>query len=116
LLQSILQSDWKSFYKAEIEERKRYFFHPFCHILKLTCHRASTGSAEKAAKSLKDLLISKKIRVQIEGPAPAFHEQLAGKYYWQLVVKSYKRSDLIRVIDQLPGSGWSYDLDPTDLL
>jgi len=116
LLQSILQGNWKSFYEAEIKERQRYFFPPFCHILKLTCRRASIGSAEKAANALKNLLLSKKLGVQIEGPAPAFHEKVGGKYYWQLVVKSYKRSNLLRVIDLLPQSGWSYDLDPIDLL
>jgi primosomal protein N' (replication factor Y) len=116
LLQSILQSNWKSFYNAEIKERKRYFFPPFCHILKLTCRRASIGRAEKTANTLKNLLLSKKLGVQIEGPAPAFHEQVGGKYYWQIVVKSYKRSALINVIDLLPPGGWSYDLDPIDLL
>ena len=116
LLQSILQGDWKSFYNTEIEERKRYFFPPYCHILKLTCRRASTQSAEKAANSLKKLILAKNLGVQIEGPAPAFHEKLGSKYHWQIVVKSSNRSNLIRVIDQIPSNGWSYDLDPVDLL
>ncbi len=116
LLQSILQTNWKNFYDLEIQDRKRYLFPPLCHILKLTCRRSTLRGAEQAANSLKNDLLSINIPVHIEGPAPAFHEKVSGKYHWQLVVKSYKRSSLILIIAKLPKSGWSYDIDPIDLL
>ena len=116
LLQASLQNDWKSFYNAEIQERRRYQYPPFCHLLKLTCKRASVASAEKATQAVKDQLESSGLIIQVEGPAPAFHEKVNGKYYWQLVIKAKKRSSLLSVIDEIPTSGWSYDIDPIDLL
>jgi len=40
---------------------------------------------------------------------------LQNKYQWQLVIKSKTRNELLKIIIALP-SGWSYDLDPLDLL
>jgi primosomal protein N' len=54
-------------------------------------------------------------RVLVEGPAPSFYERLQGKYQWQLVVKARQRSELLKIIEDLP-SGWSYDIDPLDLI
>jgi primosomal protein N' len=51
----------------------------------------------------------------IEGPTPAFHEKAQDKYQWQLVVKAKDRGQLLKVIAMLP-SGWSYDIDPMNLL
>ncbi|MGH7142295.1 MAG: replication restart helicase PriA [Candidatus Saccharimonadales bacterium] len=116
LLKSSIQNDWQSFYNTEIKERQRYFFPPFCHLLKLNCRRVSSASAEKAALSFKEQLNLKNLRIQIEGPAPAFHEKVGSKYIWQLIIKAKKRSDLLAVTKLLPTNGWSYDLDPMNLL
>jgi primosomal protein N' (replication factor Y) len=116
LLQSILQNDWKNFYDNEINERRNYYFPPFCHIIKLSCRRSSVANAIKAANVLKNTLTAAKLDIQIEGPAPAYHEKIGSKYQWQLVVKSKKRSQLLETIKLLPSGGWSYDLDPADLL
>lgn len=116
LLRAAAYDEWDIFYQSEIEERKKYLFPPFCHLLKLTCARASSLSAEKAAQQLKKELQGRIPTVQIEGPAPSFHEKSQGKYTWQLTIKSGMRSSLLQVVDALPASGWTYDLDPTTLL
>lgn len=115
-IRSALKSDWSMFYNNELTERQKYRFPPFCFLLKLTCRRASAKSAEKAASELKDKLSQKHLPVEIDGPAPSFHAKLEGKYQWQLVVKSKQRSALLEVIHLLPKSGWSYDIDPINLL
>jgi primosomal protein N' (replication factor Y) len=116
LLRAAISDDWESFYKAELAERRNYRFPPFYHLLKLSCRRASAKSAEAAAKKLKLMLSEKLPNLIIDGPAPSFHERIQGKYQYQLVVKSTKRSQLLSVIDLLPSSGWSYDIDPINLL
>lgn len=115
LLKSVITKDWTSFFKKEIEERETYLFPPFCHLLKLSCKRASYSSAERVAKSFAKELVGQRLRIQIEGPAPSFHERVQNKYQWQIVVKSKDRRELIKVIHLLP-SGWSYDIDPMNLL
>lgn len=116
LIKAAINDEWEYFYRTELAERRKYNFPPYCHLLKLTCRRASAASAEKAAKQLKTQLESAIPSLAIEGPAPAFHEKLQGKYQWQLVVKAQRRSDLLQALTMLPKSGWSYDIDPLNLL
>ena len=102
---------WKQFYESELEERKAFGYPPYKHLLKLTLSRSSPQSAEKAAQTLASSLAG----VKVDGPAPAFHEKQASKYRWQIVVRADKRSKLIEIIHHLP-SGWSWDIDPNDLI
>lgn len=115
LVQAAIQDDWNNFYEPELVERQQYNFPPFCHLLKLSCRRASSSSSERAAKTLKAQVEGAGLPISIDGPMPAFHEKVGGKYQWQLVVKAHDRKHLLAVINQLP-SNWSYDLDPSDLL
>jgi primosomal protein N' (replication factor Y) len=115
LLKAILQKDWQTFYQKELEERKTFMFPPFCYVLKLTCRRASSSSAQKTAELLAEDLTHRGLKIRVEGPAPAFHEKIQNKYQWQLIIKSKDRRELLSIITSLP-SGWSYDIDPTNLL
>lgn len=115
VLKAALAGDYDGFYESELDSRKRFVFPPFCYLLKLTVRRAGVAAARDAAESLKEDIAASGARVRIEGPAPSFHERLQNRYQWQLVVKSRQRSELLKIIEDLP-SGWSYDIDPLDLL
>jgi primosomal protein N' len=50
---------------------------------------------------------------------PSFHAKVGDKFEWQLILKSKQRPALLRVIALLKTdakSGWSYDIDPVNLL
>jgi primosomal protein N' (replication factor Y) len=115
VIKAAVKGDYEGFYKTELASRKQFVFPPFCYLLKLTVRRASIDAARTAAESLKSDVEGSGARVRIEGPAPSFYERLQGKYQWQLVVKSRQRSELLKIIEDLP-SGWSYDIDPLDLI
>jgi primosomal protein N' (replication factor Y) (superfamily II helicase) len=115
LLQSILNKDWGTFYNTELQERRQFLFPPFCYLLKIQCKRATSASAQKAAESLAATLKARRHGVIIEGPAPSFYEKQQNKFVWQLVIKAKDRKRLTAIIAQLP-SGWSYDIDPINLL
>jgi len=115
LLQAILGKQWDLFYQAELQERRTYNFPPFCYLLKLSCRRASVRSAQTTSTQLAEQLTKQHPRVQVEGPAPAFHEKVQGKFTWQLIVKARQRSELVTIIHDLPAN-WSYDIDPMNLL
>ncbi len=115
LLEAILKKDWQSFYTQELMERKEFMFPPYCYLLKLTCRRASQATGEQAAKKFVQQLATSNLRIRIEGPAPAFREKIQNKYQWQIVIKARSRDELIKAIALLP-SGWSYDIDPMNLL
>jgi primosomal protein N' (replication factor Y) len=115
-IRAAIDGTWREFYEAELESRKLFNFPPFVYLLKLTVRRASSKSAEKAAEDFAHAVRKAKLKVEIDGPAPAFHEKFQNKYQWQLVLKAKDRNQLLEVIKFLPSSGWSYDIDPIDLL
>ncbi|HUS26839.1 MAG TPA: primosomal protein N' [Nevskiaceae bacterium] len=115
LVEAVLTKNWEEFYQKELAERRQFLFPPYCHLLKLTCRRASRASAQSTSKKLVNQLFLLKLPIIIEGPAPAFHEKIQNKYQWQIVVKSKRREALLSVVSQLP-AGWSYNIDPTNLL
>lgn len=114
-LQAAAAKDWDTFYSNEIEERQNFLFPPFCHLLKVSCKRARSTSAQSNAEKLAQTIAKSQLAVHVDGPAPAFHEKIQNKYVWQLIIKSRKRSELLKVIDLLP-TDWSYDIDPANLL
>ncbi len=115
ILTAAVTKDWDSFYDSEISERRMFTFPPYCYLLKLTCKRATSAAAAKAAALLADDIRSRGYKVLIEGPVPSFHEKISGKFAWQLIVKTKDRTNLVHIIHALP-SGWSYDIDPINLL
>ncbi|HSW80463.1 MAG TPA: primosomal protein N' [Candidatus Saccharimonadales bacterium] len=115
ILRAALNGDWETYYKSEITERKKFGFPPFCFLLKLTCRRASSTASEKTASQFAQKISELGMKVEIDGPSPSFHEKIGNKYQWQLVVKAKNRNDLLKIIATLP-SGWSFDIDPLNLL
>jgi primosomal protein N' (replication factor Y) len=115
VLQAAITGDYQTFYKQELASRREFVFPPFCYLLKLSVRRATVKAAEAAALKLKSDVVRSGARVRVEGPAPCFYERFQNKYQWQLAVKARQRPELLKVIASLP-SGWSYDLDPLDLL
>ncbi len=114
-LQAAVNRNWQQFYETELHERKQYRFPPFTYLLKLRALRASSASAQKAATAFAAALAKDFPSVTIDGPAPSFHPRVDSKYSWQLLIKSSSRQTLIDIIARLP-SGWSYDIDPVNLL
>ncbi|MBL8121747.1 primosomal protein N' [Candidatus Saccharibacteria bacterium] len=115
VLEAALRKDWAAFYEREIAERKAFRFPPYVYLLKLSCLRARSSSAEKAAMTCKEQIEKRHPRLKVDGPTPAFHPRESGKYKWQLIVKSPSRQLLLDVISTLP-SGWTHDVDPVNLL
>jgi len=115
VLKAALAGDYEGFYRAEAASRQQFMFPPFCYLLKLTVRRAGIDAARQAAEKLREEIETSGRRVRIEGPAPSFYERFQNKYQWQLVVKARQRGELLKIIDELP-NGWSYDIDPSDLL
>lgn len=115
LIKIALAGDYTSFYEREIAAREKFHFPPSCHMMKLTLSRASSASAEAAARKLKVVLTNSNLKLGVDGPSPCFHETKNGKYYWQLVLKSPRRSDLLSALATVPTTVAS-ELDPISLL
>jgi primosomal protein N' (replication factor Y) (superfamily II helicase) len=116
VIKAALGSDWDLFYQSELAERELFQFPPFLYVLKLSCRMASSKAAEAKTEQFLYSLSKLSLPLSVDGPSPSFHTKIAGKYEWQLIVKSKQRSALLQVIAALPASGWSYDIDPINLL
>jgi primosomal protein N' (replication factor Y) len=116
LLRSALEDDWQDFYGNELAERRAFGYPPFVHLLKISCRRKSAKSAEAACDKLREHILKSHPTVQIDGPAPNVHEKFKDTYTWQLIIKAVKRAELLQIIDELPSTATSYDLDPLTLL
>lgn len=114
-IQHALHKNYEDFYTQQLIERKKFGFPPFRYVLKLNCKRANSKNAQQNAEKLYQRLRTQKLPIDIIGPAPAFTERTNKLYNWQIVVSSTTRSNLTRVIDLLP-VGWTYDIDPSNLL
>lgn len=115
IINASLLQDYESFYAHQIEERKIFRYPPFRFVLKLTCERSSSPSAQRAAMQLTTSLHRLGLPIEIIGPTPAFTEKIHNKYRWQVIIKAVDRQRLLDIISTLPAN-WSYDIDPSSLL
>jgi primosomal protein N' (replication factor Y) len=112
-----INQDYESFNESAIAERKKNYFPPFTHLLKLTCSFKTESTAiNNSRKLFNELKNNIHPDIRIVGPAPAFYERQRGSYRWQIILKSPKREYLIEALKYLPPKYWQYDLDPASLL
>jgi primosomal protein N' (replication factor Y) (superfamily II helicase) len=114
-INAALSGSQDEFYRKELAERQAFNYPPFTFMLKLSCLRATSKGAEKAAQKLVEIIREQIPSVHVEGPAPTFHPKEQGKYRWQVVIKSPHRKRLLQIIDLLPAN-WTHDIDPINLL
>jgi primosomal protein N' (replication factor Y) (superfamily II helicase) len=110
-----LNSDYEGFFESQIVQRRKHKFPPFVFVLKLSCTRKSQSSSIKTSSKLAEQIKQRHQEVEVIGPSPAFHEKNSKGYKWQLIIKSPKRSQLLKIIGDLP-SNWNWDIDPSNLL
>lgn len=115
VIASAFARDWQKFYDYALQQRQAWRWPPFSYLLRLTCRRTTSASAQKAAEELKRQLAGVKLPVDIAGPAPSFYARRGRYYYWQLVIKSKQREHLLVLAKKVPAN-WIVDLDPMDLL
>lgn len=112
-----LSQNYSDFYERTIDERKKANFPPFCHLLKATCIYKTESSAVKNARKVATGLRKQAPKhVEILGPTPAFYERVRDTYRWQLIIKSPKRQDLLKLAKIIPKAHWQVELDPVSLL
>ena len=108
--------NYAEFYKIALTSRKKGNFPPYSYLLRLTCAYKTESVAVKNAQQLADMLKKKFDEVTIYGPTPSFYERQRDTYRWQIIVKSPHRSELLKIIDEIPPTHWQYDIDPASLL
>jgi len=110
-----IEKNYRKFYELEIQRRQLTSFPPYRYLLKLTCTYKTEKAAIQNSQKMASFIKNNFKDVEILGPTPAFYEYLGGKYRWQLVVKSRKRSILLALSKHI-ASPWQFDLDASSLI
>lgn len=114
LLRWAIDKNYNDFYHQELRQRESFLFPPACYILKITAKRASAASAQKALTLLQTDL-AKLSGLLVHQPAPSYPEKMAGKYRWQIIIRSKNRKVLAELAAK-HNKRFTCDLDPVSLL
>ncbi|MDR0401840.1 MAG: primosomal protein N' [Endomicrobium sp.] len=86
--------DFKSFYKIEIEQRKKMFYPPFCDIAKILIKgknkKKNNENSDRLFVFLKDLIEKHELKLKLLGPVSAYVEKLNYTYRKYIIVKGSK--------------------------
>jgi len=108
VFQAVRDQDYPGFFARELEGRKKLGYPPFTRLALVRLSGPEEDAVSRAALRLTEAL--KEVvrqdhnlqdRVRILGPAPPLLARLKGRYRWQLLVKSYGRQPLARVLEQV---------------
>jgi primosomal protein N' (replication factor Y) len=131
VFQTVQAQDYKSFFQRELESRRQLGYPPFTRLALVRLsgpqEEPVIKEARRLAAALEDLRTHDqdlRARVRILGPAPAGLTRLQGRFRWQILIKSYGRPPLLRLLQHLrqvwtsaPRSRLSLtlDIDPATL-
>ncbi|GMO64393.1 MAG: primosomal protein N' [Endomicrobiia bacterium] len=117
--------DFKSFYKIEIEQRKRLSYPPFCYIAKISIRgkkwKKVDEDSEKLFSFLKDLVTKYKLELEVLGPVSAYIAKLNDIYRKHIIIKG-SRNNILKLAEflgnfkQSVGSFIGIEIMPSDLI
>lgn len=107
--------DWHEFYNSQIKQRKILKLPPYWNVLKVETSKKTRLASEQSLEKLKQTILEKFRDIEILGPAPSFIEKKAGKWHWQIIIKSKERKQLTEIMRYIPSS-YKTNIDPLNLL
>ncbi|MBP9489719.1 primosomal protein N', partial [Candidatus Saccharibacteria bacterium] len=113
-----IHQDYDGFCKHEIAVRRQTNFPPFVYLLKLTCvYKTEKSAIKNSRQAAQEIRTAHASEVQILGPTPAFYERVGDTYRWQIIIKSKKRGELLKIAKKFQTQAhWRIDIDPPSLL
>jgi primosomal protein N' (replication factor Y) len=126
-LRAAAAHDYEAFYEEELAERKDAGYPPFSHLAALHFSGNSLRTVEKESKTAADHMRKMRQRLgwnlEILGPSAAPLGMIRGRYRWQILLKSVRRAELHRLLQQFRREYSSLatvrmiiDIDPLELL
>jgi len=119
---AVASGDADSFYRAELEVRRRFGSPPFASVIKLTVAHHERAEAERLGVAMVERLRERAAAavaggvngpVSVAGPAPAYVARRNDRWRFHVVVRA---PDPVAILGSDPGPPWSIDVDPESLL
>ncbi len=101
-LQAALSGDYKSFYKNELEERKKYGFPPFAEVIKLDLVHRDEAEAYRRSKELEERLkqSAKKLELPVHvSHSPAFRFKQYSKFHYLILLRGEGARELLKEVE-----------------
>jgi len=83
-----LKHNYRSFYESEIEFRKELSYPPISNLVIILIRGKDEEKVITVSEKIGSLLKREVDRATILGPAPAVLNKIAGKYRWQIIIKT----------------------------
>uniref|UniRef100_UPI0035934D47 replication restart helicase PriA n=1 Tax=Aquiflexum sp. TaxID=1872584 RepID=UPI0035934D47 len=83
----IMSGDYKNFYVQEMGERQRFFYPPFVKIIKITTRHKDFKTAERAARSLHNLMAEIQVKKILLGPEKGLVGKIKNQYIFESIAK-----------------------------
>ncbi|MDR0800704.1 MAG: primosomal protein N' [Endomicrobium sp.] len=117
--------DFVSFYKTEIEERKRLFYPPYCDLAKILIRNKEEKRAEEDSEKLFSFLESAvktcELDLELLGPVPAYVAKINNVYRKHIIIKGGRESilrltEFLEDFEQPSGTFIGIEIMPSDLI
>jgi primosomal protein N' (replication factor Y) len=117
--------DFVSFYKTEIEERKKLFYPPYCDVAKISIRnkeeKRADEDSERLFSLLEDSIKNCKLGLKLLGPVSAYIVKLNNIYKKHIIIKGgreniLKLAGLLETFKQSSGTFIGIEVMPSDLI
>jgi primosomal protein N' (replication factor Y) len=118
VLQAAARHDYDSFFKMEMENRRKLGYPPFGRMVRLEYRHAHADEAESAAQKMAAQLrswiaVEERRATELIGPVPCFFSRVGGLYRWQIILRGPSPATLLR---DRPLGNWRVEVEPVSLL
>lgn len=115
---AVATGDAVTFYRTELDLRRRFGSPPFGSVIKLTVAVPDRAEAERLGAEMVERLRARAASAavgafSVAGPAPAYVARRNDRWRYNVVLRA---SDPLAVLGEDPGPPWSVDVDPESLL
>lgn len=87
IFHQIIQGDYKNFYIQEMGDRQRFFYPPFVKIIKVTTRHKDYKVAERAARSLHNLMGDIPVKKIMLGPEKGLIGKIKNQFIFESIIK-----------------------------
>ncbi|MFB9293461.1 replication restart helicase PriA [Persicitalea jodogahamensis] len=87
ILRWVIRNDYRTMYNTEISEREEYNYPPFSRLIKLIVKHTDRDTAQRAATTLAELLLTELGQSRVLGPEPPLVERVRNQYLFNILIK-----------------------------
>ena len=124
LLQLAATQDYEAFAQRELQEREKFFYPPYSHMLKLTAWEQNEAAAEALAKQAVLLIQEAILKGQLQdtlilGPFPALVSKVRDYYRYNVVIKAKNMEPIKKIFWSSPlkeEKRLYFDVDPVSVI